>query len=91
MRLYASRFLNRDDEAYSLLSRRCRDSVDRAEFRDAMAEAAKMYGGAQITSFTEDEVKGDRALVSYEFTSRDIDQAAERWVYEAETWHLDDC
>lgn len=91
VRAYTAAFLGGDDQAaYDLLSERCHGAMASAEFKSIVDQATDLYGGETIATYAED-VNGNTATVTYELTDATLNQTNERWVFEGNAWHNDEC
>ena len=88
VRLYSDSSLAGDaSTAYRLLSVRCQARVSEKEF------AAKAAGPGRFTSVltVKAKVHGDRALTSYTYPIKALNQTAEPWVREGGEWRRNRC
>lgn len=88
VRLYSDSSLAGDaSTAYRLLSVRCQARVSEKEF------AAKAAGSGRFTSVltVKAKVHGDRALTSYTYPIKALNQTAEPWVREGGEWRRNRC
>jgi hypothetical protein len=91
VRGYSADFLAGDAAAaYARLSVRCHDVLLEDVYSAVVAQAADLFGDAEITKY-DDDVKGDEATATYEFSDDTLNQADERWILEGGAWHIDDC
>ncbi len=91
VRGYSADFLAGDaTAAYATLSERCHTVLEEDVFAGVVASAAGAFGDAEITDY-DDDVDGNNATVSYEYSEETLDQEDEPWVLEGGTWKLDDC
>jgi hypothetical protein len=90
VRSYTAAFLGGDaDAASGYLSDRCRSEVG-ADFASIVAAAKRMYGGASITSYS-DDIDGQTATATYELDQSELNQTNERWLLVDGAWVNDDC
>ena len=91
VRANAADFLGGDaTAAYARWSDRCRGVLAEDMFSAVVAQAAEQFRDAEITAYHED-VDGDKATVTYEFSVSALNQSTQPWVLEGGTWHVDDC
>ncbi|RKT69332.1 hypothetical protein DFJ66_2544 [Saccharothrix variisporea] len=92
MRAYSAAYLGgRGDEAYDLLSTRCRERHTRVDFVRLVELAGAQYGPLEVETLTVDQAAGDLARVTYTFAKPELDQRGEPWVRESGAWRVDDC
>lgn len=93
VRAYSSAFLTgKADNAYTLLSERCRDRTAKSEFAVVVQTAGKRYGEKPIQTLSP-QISGDMARVTYTYgpAAAELNQDREPWVREGGKWHNDDC
>lgn len=92
VRSYSDAYLSGNaDEAHALLTSRCQERTNLAEFRALTALAKEQYGSAQMTEFEVAEQSGGLARVTYRYDQSSIDQEEEPWALEDGEWRNDDC
>jgi hypothetical protein len=92
VRAYSAAYLSGDgDTAYRMLSARCRNRVAHDQFVGEVSQAKKLYGTAEMQTFSIDQSSGGLARVTYTYDQPAINQVSEPWVLEDGSWHEDDC
>jgi hypothetical protein len=90
VRAYTAAFLGGDaDAASGHLSDRCRSEAG-DDFALIVASAARTYGDAKITSYS-DDIDGPAATATYELDQAELNQTDERWLLVDGAWVNDDC
>lgn len=88
---YIAAFLDGDDEAaFSQLTVRCQGETAATDFKRIVDQAHAESADEKIVSYA-DDVNGQTATVTYEFTDPYLNQTNERWLLEDGTWHNDEC
>lgn len=91
VRAYTAAFLSgASDEAYAMLTERCRADTAAADFARTVTAAAATYGAATITSYAE-TVDGQIGTATYELSDPTLNQLGERWLLVGGAWQNDDC
>ncbi len=89
---YSDAFLaGQSDDAWALLSSRCRDRLSEPEFDSLVEQGAAQYGDASLESLEVTSFAGELARVSYTYSESVINQTDEPWGFEDGAWRNDDC
>ncbi|SNQ51683.1 conserved hypothetical protein [Frankia canadensis] len=92
VRAYSDAYLTgQGSAAYGLLSERCQQRINQAEFTGLTQAARVQYGSQPIAALTVDSLAGTLARVTYTYPTSAINQQSEPWVFEKGTWRQDDC
>jgi hypothetical protein len=92
VRAYSAAYLGGDGaKAYDLLSARCQERHDRDEMDSLTAAAKNRYGQQPVKTLTVDQLGAGLARVTYTFSSAELAQTSEPWVFERSGWREDDC
>jgi hypothetical protein len=92
VRAYSAAYLGGDGaKAYDLLSARCQQRMGRDQMDTLTAAARRRYGPQDVKTLTVDQLGAGLARVTYTFSSAELDQQSEPWVWERGGWREDDC
>jgi hypothetical protein len=91
VREYSAAFLSGKNEAYEMLSQRCKERMPRAGFLQVVTAASQLYGPQDIVSLKVDQIAGDLGRVTSTYAKSELDQRSEPWVRENGAWRVDDC
>ncbi|MCX6408021.1 MAG: hypothetical protein NTV28_13980 [Propionibacteriales bacterium] len=80
----------RADDAYALLSARCRQGLPFTEFRRMTSQATELDGDDPLRD-VEVVTDGGRGSVSYRLDVESLSERDEPWVHEDGGWRNDDC
>ena len=88
---YSAAYLgDRPEEAFAMLSARCKERVPLAEMRTLTAGAKRLYGTVKLVAFSA-EVSGGLARATYRYDNAAINQTAQPWAREDGAWRYDAC
>ncbi|CAO5252213.1 hypothetical protein [Frankia sp. AgKG'84/4] len=92
VRTYSDAYLSgQGSVAYGLLSQRCQQRFSQADITGLTQAAKAQYGVQPIQNLTVDTLAGTLARVTYTYSTAEINQQSEPWVFERSAWHQDDC
>lgn len=88
---YSDAFLaGRGNDAYGMISGRCRAKINRADFMRAVDMAADLYGPLRIKTLRV-VVEGRAGSATYTYAVRPLNQRNEPWLKVAGRWRMNEC
>jgi hypothetical protein len=91
VKAYSDAFLTGQGvQAYDYLTDRCKNAIGLQQFLDLTTQAQAQYGLLPWLDYSE-RVNGDEALVTYTYTKSELNQTAQKWVWDGSKWRYNAC